>query len=304
MTAERLDLVSSAARAPMPRDPDDLLVRIDEPVGAGQRRSWYVALKERRRTWAAIRGFREVLLIAAVYTMYDLTRYLVEGKTSVALGHGGDLLRLENAIGMAPEHALNRVFTAHLSLALPADYIYATLHYIVTPIVLVWMWRRHSSSYAPARTVLMVATILALVGYSLFPVAPPRLLHGYLDTMAQFSHYGWWSNAASAPRGLGADTNQFAAMPSLHVGWAIWCGWMLVRHGRHRITKIFGVAYPLILSFDVMVTANHYLLDVIGGGLVMAVAYGAVRLLARAGIVTFPHPEAGNLTPAAEPTPA
>jgi membrane-associated phospholipid phosphatase len=79
---------------------------------------------------------------------------------------------------------------------------------------------------------------------------------------------------------------------------------MLVRHGRHRITKIFGVAYPLILSFDVMVTANHYLLDVIGGGLVMAVAYGAVRLLARAGIVTFPHPEAGNLTPAAEPTPA
>ncbi|HVX68648.1 MAG TPA: phosphatase PAP2 family protein [Mycobacteriales bacterium] len=303
MTTERLDLVSVAGTA-IQRDPEDVIVRIDESAVGRQRRSWYAALKERRKTWAAIRGFREILLIGAVYSMYDLTRYLVEGKTSVAMGHGAELLRLEKAIGMAPEHALNKLFTAHLALGLPADYIYATLHYIVTPVVLVWMWRRHSSSYGHARTVLMVATILALVGYSLFPVAPPRLVHGYLDTMAQFSHYGWWSNAASAPRGLGADTNQFAAMPSLHVGWAIWCGWMLVRYGRHRVTKVFGVAYPLILSLVVMVTANHYLLDVVGGALVMAVAYGVVRVLARTGVVSFPKPGTGDPTPAADPVPA
>jgi hypothetical protein len=303
MTAEQVNLsatdTDTDTNASAQAD-DELRVVIDEAV-TPVNRSWYAALKQRRKTWAAIRGFREIVLIAAVYTMYDLTRYLVEGKTSVAMDHGHDLLHFEQRIGVAPEHALNKLFTAHLSLGLPADYIYATLHYIVTPVVLVWMWRRHSSAYASARTVLMVATILALVGYSVFPVAPPRLLPGFVDTMAQFSHYGWWSNAASAPRGLGADTNQFAAMPSLHVGWAIWCGWMLVRYGRHRATKIFGVAYPLILSLDVMVSANHYFVDVVAGAAVMAVAYSVTRLLAKAGVVSFPKPGSGSAPPGAEP---
>jgi hypothetical protein len=303
MTAERLDMVGSVAGTRIQRDADDLLIRVDEPSG-GEHRSWYLRLQSRRRTWMAIRGFREFLLIAGVYIMYDLTRFIVEGKTSIAMAHGHELLRLERWLGTAPEQALNKVFTAHISIGLPADYIYATLHYIVTPVVLVWMWRKHSRAYGHARTVLMVATILALVGYSLYPVAPPRLLNGYLDTMAHFSGYGWWSNAASAPRGLGADTNQFAAMPSLHVGWAIWCGWMLVRYGKHRITKIFGVAYPIILSLDVMVTANHYLLDVVGGALVMGVAYYAVRLLALAGFVSFPKATGGEPVAAAEAAPA
>jgi membrane-associated phospholipid phosphatase len=83
--------------------------------------------------------------------------------------------------------------------------------------------------------------------------------------MAHFAHYGWWSTAGSAPRGLGSDTNQFAAMPSLHVGWAVWSGWQLYRHGQRRVTKILGVAYPFVLSVVVIATANHYLLDVIAG---------------------------------------
>ncbi|HVV76451.1 MAG TPA: phosphatase PAP2 family protein [Mycobacteriales bacterium] len=303
MTADRIELAAPAAGSPIRLDADDLRVAIDESAEP-ERTSWYASLKQHRKTWTAIRGFREVVLIAAVYSLYDMTRYLVEGKTSVAMRHGHDLLRFEQRLGVAPEHALNKVFTTHLALALPADYVYATLHYIVTPVVLVWMWRRHSDAYGRARTVLMVATILALVGYSLFPVAPPRLLPGFLDTMAKFSHYGWWSTAASAPRGLGADTNQFAAMPSLHVGWAIWCGWMMVRYGSHRITKMFGVAYPLVLSLDVMATANHYLLDVLAGAGAMALAYLAVRLLARAGVVSFPRRSSGGAPPGTGPLPA
>lgn len=301
MTADRLDLV--AAETPAQRG-DELVIRVDDAERASpQRRSWYARLQAHRKTWMAIRGFREVLLIAAVYSMYDFTRFLVEGKTAVAMDHGHDLLRLEHRIGVAPEHALNTLFSAHLALGLSADYVYATLHYIVTPSVLVWMWRRHSTSYSFARTVLMIATIFALVGYSLLPMAPPRLLPGFIDSMAKFSHYGWWGDAASAPRGLGGDTNQFAAMPSLHVGWAVWCGWMLVRYGRRRVTKVFGVVYPVLLSVVVMATANHYLLDVVAGAVVMALAYGAVRLLAYAGVVSFPHrmTEAASV---AEPAPA
>ncbi len=304
MTADRLDLVSAPAGAPKQRDADGLSVELDAPVALAEPRSWYARLQAHRKTWMAIRGFREVLLIAAVYSMYDFTRFLVEGKTAAAMGHGHDLLRFEKQIGVAPEHWLNKLFSAHLALGLSADYTYATLHYIVTPTVLVWMWRRHAASYSFARTVLMLATIFALVGYSLLPMAPPRLLPGFIDTMAKFSHYGWWGNAASAPRGLGGDTNQFAAMPSLHVGWAIWCGWMMVRFGRHRITKVFGVAYPLIVTIAVMSTANHYLLDAVAGGAVMLLGYGAVRLLARAGLVGFPQRLGREAEPVAEPAPA
>jgi hypothetical protein len=302
MTADRLD-VATDGETPAQREGDRFVQSDNLPSAASSHTSWYARLQQHRRTWMAIRGFREVLLIAAVYSMYDFTRFLVEGKTAVAMDHGHDLLRLEQRIGVAPEHALNTLFSAHLALGLSADYVYATLHYIVTPAVLVWMWRRHASSYSFARTVLMIATVFALVGYSLLPMAPPRLLPGFIDSMAKFSHYGWWGDAASAPRGLGGDTNQFAAMPSLHVGWAVWCGWMMARYGRHRVTKVFGVVYPVLLSLVVMATANHYFLDVVAGGVVMALAYGAARLLAHAGVVRFP-PRVSEASPVAEPAPA
>lgn len=317
MTADRLDLVpdvsgNAPVGAPKQRDIEPraerntggLSVDVDAPDVTQQRQSWYARLQGHRKTWMAIRGFREILLIAGVYSLYDFTRFLVEGKTAVALDHGHDLLKLEKWIGLAPERALNKLFSAHIALGLSADYLYATLHYIVTPAVLVWMWRRHASSYPFARTVLMLATIFALVGYSLLPMAPPRLLPGFIDTMSKFSHDGWWGSAASAPRGLAADTNQFAAMPSLHVGWAIWCGWMIVRYGRHRLTKALGVAYPIVVSVAVMATANHYLLDVVAGGVVMGLGYGAVRLLARAGFLNFPRGGSVEAAPAAKPAPA
>jgi hypothetical protein len=231
-------------------------------------------LRARRRTWLAIRGFREFVVCGAVYVMYDFTRYLIEGDHDAAFKHGRDLLTFENNWHLNPEHTLNNVFTAHWALGVPADYIYATLHYIVTPWVLIWLWRRYPASYSNARSVIIATTIVGLAGFMLYPVAPPRLLGGFQDTMAHFQHWGWWSNAGSAPRGFGSDTNQFAAMPSLHVGWALWAGYQLVRHGQHRVTRWLGALYPLVLSVVVMATANHYLIDVVAG--VAVVGIGAV----------------------------
>jgi hypothetical protein len=236
----------------------------------------------------AIRGFREVILIGGVYSLYDVTRYLVAGDHDAAFSHGRSLLSFEQRIGIAPEHALNKLFSAHLALGLPADYVYATLHYIVTPAVLVWLWRRYPASYASARTVLIATTVIGLVGFSLIPVAPPRLLGGFVDTMAHFSQWGWWSDAGSAPRGLGADTNQYAAMPSLHVGWALWCGWQLWQHGRHSLTRWLGVAYPVILSVDVVATANHYLVDVLAGFAVLGVGALVAKLMMTAAARIWP----------------
>jgi hypothetical protein len=303
MTSDSVDLAASTA-APA----DDTLSIIHGPAAATSLApdalGWYARLQGHRRTWMAIRGFREVLLIAGVYSLYDATRFLVAGKSSEAFENGHSILHFEKVIGLAPEHWLNQLFSAHLALGLSADYVYATLHYIVTPVVLVWMWRRHGAAYSSARSVLMIATILGLVGFSLLPVAPPRLLPAYIDTMAKLSHYGWWSNAASAPRGLGADTNQYAALPSLHVGWALWCGWQMVRYGRHRLTQVLGLLYPVVLSIVVMATANHYLVDVLAGYATLLVAFAIVRLLTRAGLVLPPGGEAPDLPAGAEPASA
>jgi hypothetical protein len=222
------------------------------------------------------RGLRELLLIAIVYAIYDTSRFFVEGRQATAFAHAVGVLHLEDALDVAWEQTVNNGLAAHRFLAVPADYMYATLHYIVTPLVLVWLWRRHRNDYSRARTTLMVATIFGLIGFTLLPVAPPRMLPGFVDTMAKYSNFGWWSQDASAPRGVGQYTNQFAAMPSLHVGWALWCGWQLVRHGQHRITQVAGVLYPALMVFIVVGTGNHYLLDAVAGIAVVALAGMAV----------------------------
>jgi hypothetical protein len=291
VASERLDF---APGSPAPEPDATVALPSSRRAPDDGRRSWRESIKAHRKTWLAIRGLRETILIAGTYTLYDLTRYLVSGDQDGAISHGDSLLRAEKDVALAPEHALNHLFSAHLALGLPADYIYATLHYLVTPAVLIWMWRRNGPAYSWARSMIIIATVLGLVGFSTYPVAPPRLLSahfGYIDTMAKFSHYGWWSNAASAPRGLGADTNQYAALPSLHVGWALWSGWMMVKYGKRRITKVLGVVYPVVLSVVVMATANHYFLDVVAGAFVILVAGGLVELLAMIGLVRKPPKE-------------
>jgi hypothetical protein len=264
MTQERLDFVPSSVAQPAHRQ--------------SRFSAWIANLQAHRKAWMALKGFREIVLIGGVYVLYDLTRFIVSGEHDGAVSHGSAILRFEQRVHIAPEHWLNHFVTPHALLAVPADYIYATLHYIVTPVVLIWMWRRHSSEYGHARTVLLWTTVVGLVGFSLLPVAPPRLLPGFIDTMARYSHDGWWSNAASAPRGFGHDTNQYAAMPSLHVGWAVWCGVQMVKYGKHRITRILGVAYPVLLSVVVIATANHYLLDVLAGVAAVLVGAGIAKL--------------------------
>ncbi|MFI9587945.1 phosphatase PAP2 family protein [Streptomyces sp. NPDC052236] len=231
------------------------------------RSSPYTAPRHHPHRW-----WSELPLLAVVYAVYSAGRLLVRGDVTTAVDHGLAILRVEQALSLNAEHPLNRLFTSTPALGIPADFAYASLHYLVTPAILIWLYRRRPARYRAARTWLMLSTLLGLVGFTLLPTAPPRLLdaaHGFVDTMAQYSSYGWWGAEASAPRGLGGMTNQYAAMPSLHVGWALWCGVLLWRHGRTPLMKAIGVAYPLLTVFVVMGTANHYFLDAVAGGAVM-----------------------------------
>ncbi|WP_052443296.1 phosphatase PAP2 family protein [Streptacidiphilus neutrinimicus] len=229
-------------------------------------------LLTRIRRWKPRQWGLELVLL--VYAAYDGSRLLVHGKESAARHHGELLLRTERRLHVEPEHWLNRLFFEHAWLGVPADFIYASLHYAITPLVLVWMFRSRRAHYAFARTWLVLATGLGLIGFVFFPTAPPRLLSdpdGFLDLMAQHADLGWWGGSGSAPKGLGDMTNDFAAMPSLHFGWALWCGLLIFRHARRRWVRALGLLYPVLIMVVVMGTANHYLLDCVAGGLVVLV---------------------------------
>jgi hypothetical protein len=221
-----------------------------------------------------LRWWTELPLILLVYACYSAGRLLARGDVTTAVDHGLAILRVEKFLHINAEHPLNRLFTHEAWLGVPADFWYASLHYVVTPAILVWLFRSRSTLYRAARTWLMTSTFIGLIGFTLMPTCPPRLLsagHGFVDTMAQYSSWGWWGGEASAPRGLGGMTNQYAAMPSLHVGWSLWCGVILWRHGRTRTAKVAAVLYPLLTTIVVMGTANHYFLDAVAGAAVMGV---------------------------------
>ncbi|MFE4816180.1 phosphatase PAP2 family protein [Streptomyces sp. NPDC056704] len=221
-----------------------------------------------------LRWWTELPLLVMVYASYSAGRLLARGDTDDAVGHGLEILRVEKALHLNAEHPLNRLFTREAWLGVPADFWYASLHYLVTPAILIWLFRSRAVRYRAARTWLMTSTLIGLIGFTLMPTCPPRLLsagHGFVDTMAQYSSYGWWGGEASAPRGLGGMTNQYAAMPSLHVGWSLWCGVMLWRYGRTPVVRLAGIAYPLLTTIVVMGTANHYFLDAAAGAAVMGI---------------------------------
>ncbi|MEU5898554.1 MULTISPECIES: phosphatase PAP2 family protein [Streptomyces] len=231
-----------------------------------------------------LRWWTELPLIVLVYAAYSAGRLIVRGDVASAIDHGVGILKTEQFLRLNAESPLNRLFTANAWIGVPADFWYASLHYLVTPAVLVWLFRSRAVHYRAARAWLMISTMIGLVGFTLLPTCPPRLLsegYGFVDTMAQYSDFGWWGGEASAPRGLGGMTNQYAAMPSLHVGWALWCGVMLWRCGRSPLTRAAAVGYPLITTIVVMGTANHYFFDALAGAAVMGVGFLLVRPVQR-----------------------
>ena len=230
-------------------------------------------LRPSRRLRLPRGAWAELLAVVLLYVAYSAARTLVPADVDSARGNGAGLLHLERLLQLDVEAAANSWLSAHATVALLASYWYAALHYTVTPALLLLLRSRAPrETYRRLRNGLMAATMLAVVGYAAFPAMPPRLLGGYTDTLAQTSGQGWWGAEASAPRGMGGLTNQFAAMPSMHVGWAVWCalaaGVLLAGSRWRRLVWL----YPLGTLVVVVATANHWVVDgVAGAALVLAV---------------------------------
>jgi PAP2 superfamily len=217
--------------------------------------------------------WRELLLIALFYAGYTLTRMvLVQDGTGPAFANADQILATERFLGIDVELGLNQMLLQVPWLARTANIFYATAHFAVTLAIVVWLYRRRPQDYRWARTGIMIATGVALLGFWLYPLAPPRFLHseGFVDPVTALHSLGLYASDAS-----GTLTNQYAAMPSMHAGWAMWCGFLLVRLAARRWAKVLGAIYPATTVFVILSTANHYILDAVAG---IALIGGAMAL--------------------------
>ncbi|MFI5495744.1 phosphatase PAP2 family protein [Actinoplanes sp. NPDC051859] len=247
------------------------------------------------------RGLREIVLLLAAFAAYSGARMLADPDLGSARATADALLGLERLLHLDVEDTFNRVATGTPWAAAAMSFWYAALHYLVTPLVLVWLFLRHRDRYPTARNGLVIGSALGLICYVLLPTAPPRLMPaGFVDTLASTADLGWWSSHASAPAGLGHFTNELAAMPSLHVGWAFWVAWVLPG----VLPRVIGGLYAAITAVVVVGTANHWVLDAVAG--IAVIAAGLViapRLRRRAEPAAALHIPAPRRADAEEPVP-
>ncbi len=228
----------------------------------------------RRLHWWA-----EVLAVAAFYTVYSLIRNANEGGTRVAFEHAKEVMRWQRMSGLNIEESLQDWALNSRPLIIALNYIYGSLHFIVTAGVIVWLFRRFPADYPRWRNTLAITTGLALIGFIFWPLMPPRLLpsdYGFLDTLARYPTF--WSFDSGA---LQKVSNQYAAMPSLHFAWSMFCTCVLVPRLRRPVWRIAAYCYPALTVTAIVLTGNHYFLDAAGGAVVFGAGYWLSRRFTR-----------------------
>jgi hypothetical protein len=221
--------------------------------------------------------FVDILLIAIVYSLYTLTRNAIPaGSTEVALRHAHDILAIQRPLHLDFERAVNHWLNHITWLIVGMNYYYAVLHFAVTICVLIWVYVKRPKFFRTARTALLATTVLALIGFYFYPLAPPRLLPGagYIDTVIVHHTWGSWGS-----KGLQDISNQYAAMPSLHIGWSSWCALTCFKLIKNRWARWLWLLYPVFTLIVIIGTANHYVLDAAGGLITLAFGFAVQRLL-------------------------
>ncbi len=223
------------------------------------------------------RWWVEALTIAWLCWVYDWITNLAPLRLGVALTHGRDILSAEQALGIDPERSLDRWLAARHAIGVAVSYYYDNAHFVVTLGLLAYLWWRRADIYRPLRTSLVLINLAGFVVFWRYPVAPPRMLGGFSDVVADTHTFGSWHTGS-----LASHANQLAAMPSLHLAWAVWCTVAVWRMTSRRAWRALAAVYPLLTTFVVMATGNHYLLDVLAGALLAALVIAAVWATPRA----------------------
>jgi hypothetical protein len=257
-----------------------------------------------------LRWWKEVGYGIAVYAVYSIVRNRfgsAGGDPGPAFGHAKDIVDIERWLHLYFEPHLQ-----HWYLDLPArgfirawNVYYGIAHFLVTFVVLVWLFKRDQERYPLWRNTLALTTCLAVIGFAAYSLMPPRLLddpgefgacqiyapdaaaaakgpndapgcdrYGFVDTVER---YGGWISFGND--GYKDVSNQYAAMPSMHIGWSTWCAFVMVPLLRRRWAKVLAALYPFVTLMCIVVTGNHYWIDGLGGLLCLSVGYALARLL-------------------------
>lgn len=240
-----------------------------------------------------LRWWRELLLILGLYLLYRLAQNSSEGSTALAFEHAREIMRWQGTVGLNIEERLQDWALRFRPLVVALNYVYGSLHFVVTAGVVVFLFRRHPGIYRRWRNALAITTFLALVGFLTWPLMPPRLLpprYGFVDTLARYPTL--WSFDSGTLQDI---SNQYAAMPSLHFAWALFCACALAPRLRHPLARLAAWTYPPLTLVAIVITGNHFILDAAGG----AAVFGAGYLIARR--FTPVRPAAAGSRPAPEP---
>jgi hypothetical protein len=224
-------------------------------------------------------ALRQFLLFGAAYALYQVVRGLVNGNdVAKASWNATKIIDFERTLHIFVEPSI-QAWTSNVHWLMDAsDWIYLNAHYVVTIGVLLYLYTRRHESFCFVRNTLIVAMAIALIGYAVFPTAPPRLMPewGFADSIRQFTGFTIEDHSVKSL------LNLYAAVPSIHVCFAILVGWPMAKLSRRRWLKVLWLLYPLVITFAVVATGNHYLTDAFLGAVTAAVSMLiADRLLAR-----------------------
>jgi len=230
----------------------------------------------------------EIALAGVFYAVYTTIRNTNEGGTATAFRNARSLIDVQKFFGIYHEEQLQRLALHFKPLVVGANYYYGSLHFVVTIGVMIYLFVRWSDDYPLWRNALAATTAIALIGFMFWPLMPPRLLpagYGYVDTLARYPTF--WSFNSGA---INKISNQYAAMPSVHCAWALWCACVLVPRLKHRWAKWLAAAYPVLTVTAIVLTGNHYFLDAVGGFTVLFIGFLLARRFTRAGRGARPSP--------------
>jgi hypothetical protein len=222
---------------------------------------------------------RQLLLCVGAYLLYSLVRGLVEGRATAAFQHARELIQFERTMHFFVEPSVQAwAMGSHFVMDV-SSWLYLNAQTSITIGGLVYLYTRHNSSFYFVRNMFAVALLIALVAYAVFPTAPPRFLPewGFVDTVSDVTPVSVSHTSSS----MTALFNPYAAVPSMHVAFALMIGWTLAKLARAWIVRAVWGVYPLLITFAVIATANHFVLDAVLGALTTAVAALAAARMAR-----------------------
>jgi len=227
-----------------------------------------------RRAWDAVKrrdGLRQILIVLCAFSAYEAARMMIHPNWPVAMANAKRVDNLESALNFAWEQSLQRAFLGVPELVEAMNLFYFVGHFVLTAVFFVWLYHSSRDGYRSFRNGFLAATGIAVLIHWQFPTAPPRLLDGLgvEDTLEAI-----WNVDIGSPH-ASAFSNPVAAVPSLHVGWAVGVGVGLVRYARQRW---LGVLYPLAVVLTIVVTGNHFIFDALAGAAVLAAGFLVANL--------------------------